>query len=355
MSKLTVDGFNGLTIFSANGAKIKHVGITFKRSSNVVIRNLEFDELWEWDEASKGDYDKNDWDYLTVEDSSKVWIDHCTFNKAYDGLVDLKKGTNGVTISWSTFRGDDGSSNSWVSQQINALEANKSSYSMYKYLRDTLGLSKEDIVAVAASQKKGHLVGATELASDNPDLQLTMHHNYYKDIQDRMPRLRGGNVHAYNIVMDNADAYAAKQIITSAMESSLSSKGYKFGVTSNGAISTENGAVLLENSEIIDVLYPIRNNQKNAALSNYTGKILALDTIYSMNGTTFRGSSDTSGSPLAPVPAAVIPFSWNGFTTLPYTYTPDDPTTIKGRLMASDGSGAGKLNWSKQNWLLTDY
>lgn len=58
----------------------------------MIFRNLEFDELWEWDEATKGNYDKNDWDYVTIEGtSSKVWIDHCTFNKAYDGLVDVKK------------------------------------------------------------------------------------------------------------------------------------------------------------------------------------------------------------------------------------------------------------------------
>lgn len=155
VSKVTIDGFDGLTIFSANGSKIKHAAFTIKRSSNVIIRNLEFDELWEWDESSKGDYDKNDWDYITVEESDKVWIDHCTFNKAYDGLVDSKKGTSGVTVSWSLFKGDDRSSNSWVTQQINALEANRSAYPMYDYLRSSaVGLSKNDIIAVASSQKK---------------------------------------------------------------------------------------------------------------------------------------------------------------------------------------------------------
>lgn len=155
VSKITVDGFNGLTIFSANGSKIKHAAISVKRSSNVIIRNLEFDELWEWDESTKGDYDKNDWDYITLEESSGVWIDHCTFNKAYDGLVDSKKGTSGVTISWSAFKGDDGSPNSWVTRQINEMEANKASYPMYNYLRSSaVGLSKEDIIAISGSQKK---------------------------------------------------------------------------------------------------------------------------------------------------------------------------------------------------------
>ncbi|GAB2704081.1 hypothetical protein GCM10027018_24510 [Paenibacillus thermoaerophilus] len=357
VSKIYIDSFDGLTIFSANGAKIKHAAFVIKYSSNVIIRNLEFDELWEWDESSKGKYDKNDWDYITIEGaSSKIWIDHCTFHMAYDGLVDVKKGSNGVTISWSTFRGDDRSPNSWVTQQINAMEANPSAYPMYAYLRSAaVGLSKDDIIAVASSQKKGHLVGSTEFASDNADLELTLHHNYYKDIQDRMPRLRAGNAHAYNIVMDNADAWSAKQRITPAMASAISSKGYSFGVTSNGAISTEDGAVLVEKSHIIDVQYPVRNNQTDPSDAAYTGKIRVLDTIYSLDGATFRGGSDTPGSPLAPVPAAVKPFSWNGFSSLPYSYSADDPSGLKARLTASNGSGAGKLTWAKSNWLLTSY
>ncbi|MGM0881582.1 MAG: pectate lyase [Bacillota bacterium] len=356
ISKVTIDSFNGLTIFSANGAKIKHAAFTFKRSSNVILRNLEFDELWEWDEATKGNYDKNDWDYITVETSSKIWIDHCTFNKAYDGLVDVKKGSNSVTISWSRFVGDDRSANSWVTQQIDAMESNLSAYPMYAFLRSgAVGLSKNDIIAIASSQKKGHLIGATEFAMDNADLEVTLHHNYYQDVQDRMPRLRAGNVHAYNIVMDNAGAREAKRRITSAMEKAISSKWYHFGITSNGAISTENGAVLLEKSVIIDVVYPLRNNQADVDNAAYTGKILALDTIYSLDGTTYRGNSDSPDSPLSPVPADIKTFAWNGFTSLPYNYMADDPSSLKDRLTATDGAGAGKLAWSKEKWLDTIY
>ncbi|KQO18388.1 pectate lyase family protein [Paenibacillus sp. Leaf72] len=356
ISKVTVDDFNDLTIFSANGATIKHAAFTFKRSTNVIIRNLVFDELWEWDEATKGNYDKNDWDYITVENSSNVWIDHCTFHKAYDGLVDVKKGSTGVTISWSSFLADDQSANSWVTKQINVMEANKSDYPMYAFLRSSsVGLSKDDIIAIASSQKKGHLIGATEFASDNAALEVTLHHNYYQDVQDRMPRLRGGNVHVYNIVMDSAGARSSKKRLTSSMEKAISGKGYHFGITSNGAISTEGGAVLVEKSVIIDVTYPLRNNQADAGDSTYTGKIAALDTIYTLDGATFRGDSSSAKSPLSPVPAATKPFAWNGLKSLPYSYTPDDPATLKARLVAADGSGAGKLSWSKVNWLQTSY
>ncbi|MFK4343553.1 MULTISPECIES: family 16 glycoside hydrolase [unclassified Paenibacillus] len=357
VSKIYIENLNGITIFSANGAKIKHAGFVIKRSSNLIFRNLEFDELWEWDEATKGNYDKNDWDYITVEgQSSKVWIDHCTFNKAYDGLVDVKKGSNGVTISWSLFKGDDRSSNSWVTQQINAMEADKASYPMYAYLRSSaVGLSKEDIIDIAAGQKKAHLIGATEMAADNADLAVTLHHNYYKDIQDRMPRLRAGNAHAYNIVMDDAGLARAKNRITSDMAKAIAAKGYHFDVVGNGAISTENGAVLLEKSYLIDVFSPVRNNQKDPKKDDYTGKIKAEDVIFSDNGKVFRGGSEDANSPLAPYPVKGKNFSWNGFTTLPYSYTAEDPENLVAQLQAKDGAGAGKLNWSSENWLKTAY
>ncbi|MNP45161.1 hypothetical protein D3C76_1390610 [compost metagenome] len=112
---------------------------------------------------------------------------------------------------------------------------------------------------------------------------------------------------------------------------------------------------MVEKSVIKDVLYPVRNNQTDPADPTYTGKIRVTDTMYSLDGSSFRGSSDTSGSPLAPIPAVVKSFSWNGFSTLPYSYTTDDPSTLNARLTASNGAGSGKLTWSKDNWLKTSY
>src|SRR5215831_2552886 len=117
VSLIDIQDKNGLTIFSANGATIRHANFNVKRAINLIIRNLKFDELWEWDESSKGNFDKQGWDFITVDmTSDNIWIDHCTFTKAYDGVVDIKGGTHNVTISWSAFLGDDGSPNSFVRQ-----------------------------------------------------------------------------------------------------------------------------------------------------------------------------------------------------------------------------------------------
>lgn len=350
VSKVTVDGFDGLTIYSKNGAKLTHAGFVFKRSNNVVIRNLEFDELWEWDEYTKGKYDRNDWDFITLENTHNVWIDHCTFGKAYDGVVDVKKGSSGVTISWSEFLPADQTEGSFYDVMFDEMEANPSDYKMYQFLRNQ-GLSEEVIRNVAAPQKKTHLVGANELASDNSDLELTLHHNYYLDTQDRIPRLRGGNAHVYNVVIDSTNAYEAGKEISDKVASAISKAGYSFQVTSNGAISTEGGAVLIEDSVISGIQYPIRNNQKSASKENYTGKILAQNVLYTFEDTYYQGNSIDKDSPLSPIPAKLVDFSWNGFEVLPYTYTSIQPDELTRLLTASDGAGAGNVSLSTKQWL----
>ncbi|MET0623280.1 MAG: immunoglobulin domain-containing protein [Pyrinomonadaceae bacterium] len=364
VSTIDIQDKTGLTIFSANGATIRHAEFNVKRANNLLIRNLKFDELWEWDESSKGKFDKQDWDFITVDmTSDNVWIDHCTFTKAYDGVVDVKGGSKNVTISWSSFLGDDGGPNSFVRKQVEALELNKTAYPMYNFLR-TNGFSVDDIVAVSRSQKKGHLVGANEFDTINANHRVTLHHNYYLNMQDRLPRMRAGNAHVFNVYVNNAEALAAKDMrnarvaamsSTNAAKLTGSSATYSFDVTLNGSISTEGGAVMLEKSQFVDVLSPLRNNQVSASEPEYTGKILALDTLYSLRGVTFRGDSTTPGSPLAPVPAPEIAFSWNGFVTLPYAYATHDPSQLPSLLTGAEGAGAGMLLWPKENWLKTSY
>ena len=267
---LDIMDFNGLTIFSRNGATLRHVEFNVKAGTNLVLRNLRFDELWEWDEATRGDYDSNDWDFVTIGDgggvTSDIWIDHCTFAKSYDGVVDIKRGASNVTISWSELVPAASGPGSFVQRQFDDLETNRTSNVMYNYLRGFF--TQEQIVAVALPQKKGHLIGSNNLEGLT-SYTVTLHHNYYKDLQDRMPRLRGGDVHAYNLYIDSSNARLAKAMrddivqanptLATALDSA--SPTYKFGITSNGSISTEGGAVQIENSVFIGVLTPLRNNR----------------------------------------------------------------------------------------------
>ena len=364
VSIIDIQAKSPLTIFSANGSTIRHAKLNVKGTSNIMIRNLKFDEMWEWDEDSKGAYDGNDWDFITLGDGggtvSNVWIDHCTFTKAYDGIVDIKGGANHLTFSWCKYTGDDGATNpnSFVWQQINALESNKSSYAMYNSLRTFSGLSATDIVTIIQGHDKTHLMGANSGDTENNNLSATFHHQWFINPWDRcVPRLRAGNVHDYNIFVDDTLAYAAKQFLTNHVVDSR----YSFNPPLNGSISTENGALLVEKSVYLNCLWPLRDNQTDVTQTQYTGKILALDTTYLNprdNSLTPHGNSTDPGSQLGPFQAIThLPFSWNlPGNQLPYTYTMDDPDQLQAIVTSpTGGAGAGVLTWNKTNWLATSY
>ncbi|MBN2182033.1 MAG: hypothetical protein JW715_08965 [Sedimentisphaerales bacterium] len=364
----------GLTIFSADGATIRHCIWNIKATYNIIIRNLTFDELWEWDEQSKGDYDKNNWDFITLGVGGgtvhHVWIDHCTFTKAYDGIIDTKGGACNVTYSWNKYVGDNGETdpNSFVRLQIDALEANKQAYPMYNFLR-TRGFEVEDIVRIMQGPGKLHAIGELSLHPDNVNSTVTFHHQWYINAWDRLPRLAGGMVHNYNIFVDDTGVLAARRLrdgIVETMSTADQKKlkdTYNFKPPINGSISTENGAMLVEKSVYINCNWPLRNNQTDPDNPIYTGKIKAEDSIYiyhETNGdiTCIRGDSTDPNNPMGPFQAPIIPFSWNTPDgERPYPPPPmDDPNDLEAIVTnPTAGAGAGVINWEKSNWLKTTY
>ncbi|HEX8282868.1 MAG TPA: hypothetical protein VF588_05915 [Pyrinomonadaceae bacterium] len=48
-------------------------------------------------------------------------------------------------------------------------------------------------------------------------------------------------------------------------------------------------------------------------------------------------------------------FTWNCFTTLPYSYITHDPSQLPSLPTGTEGAGAGVLFWPKENWLKTSY
>lgn len=375
-SLVDIQKANGLTIFSRNGSTLRHVELNIKDSTNVIIRNLKFDEMWEWDEATKGNYDSNDWDYITLGDgtaATKIWIDHCTFYKTYDGIVDIKGGSSGITISWSQILGGDGSGGAFIKQQMDALETSRPT--MYNYLRGFL--TQDQITQVASTVKKGHLIGATELAADNASLQVTLHHNYYKDLQDRMPRLRGGDVQVFNIFADSSNAnviktwFDAAVVANPTLSGKLTDSGptYHFGITSNGTISTESGVIEVDNSLYVGVLTPLRNNQKDVTNATYTGSIIARNTqhellagdmpiasqqsTYSALGQTWavwKGNSSDSLSTLGPTQATPVFLSYkNAPPAIKVLHQPGELRTVLRD--GTEPAGAGKITMTVAQWL----
>ncbi|WP_320064587.1 polysaccharide lyase family 1 protein [Micromonospora sp. RTGN7] len=130
------------TILGNPGATISGCGLNINGDRNVIIRNITF-KNW------------ND-DAINVQESAtNLWIDHNTFTNGYDGAVDIKRGSDFITVSWNRVYSHDKSM--------------------------LLGHSDDN-----ASQDTGHL-------------RVTYHHNWFDASTQRHPRVRFGNpVHVYN-------------------------------------------------------------------------------------------------------------------------------------------------------------
>jgi pectate lyase len=245
---------------------------------------------------------------------------------------------------------------------------------MYNLLRGAF--TQQQIVDIALPQKKGHLIGSNNLEGLTT-YTVTLHHNLYKDLQDRMPRLRGGDVHAWNLYVDSSNARIVKVMRDGIVAANPSlatqlNSTYHFGITSNASISTEGGAVQVESSIFFGVLTPFRNNQTDVTNPAYTGAIrgldiqhilLSSDTAYMPAGSqqstftdrgfewaSWHGDSDTAGSTLGPVQAPQIVFNWhNGTPTYPMSV--DSLANLPALLTGAQGAGAGKIGMTTQQWL----
>ncbi|MFF0833493.1 MULTISPECIES: polysaccharide lyase family 1 protein [unclassified Streptomyces] len=140
-SNTTVLGVGSSSGFTGGGLRLKKV-------TNVVVRNLNLSK------AVKTDA-------ITVQASTRVWIDHNTLSSDrdhgkdyYDGLVDITHGSDYVTVSWNTFK----------------------------------------------DHYKGSLVGHSDsnAGEDTGHLRVTYHHNWFDNINSRIPSLRFGTGHFYD-------------------------------------------------------------------------------------------------------------------------------------------------------------
>jgi pectate lyase len=139
------------TIIGNSGAAIVGCGFNINGDRNVIIRNLSF-RNW------------ND-DAINVQESAtNIWVDHNSFSNGYDGAVDIKRGSDFITVSWNRVFNHDKSM--------------------------LLGHSDSN-----ASQDVGHL-------------RVTYHHNWFDASTQRHPRVRFGNpVHVYNNYYNNNSGY----------------------------------------------------------------------------------------------------------------------------------------------------
>ncbi|MEU3250330.1 pectate lyase [Streptomyces sp. NPDC006997] len=151
--------------------------LQIKGVDNVIVRNLTIeapiDCFPQWDPTDDNNTGawNSEYDGVVVYGSTHVWVDHNTltdgrypdstlptyYGKVYqqhDGLLDIVRGADHVTVSWNSFRDHD----------------------------------------------KTMLIGNSDSAgaTDAGKLKVTLHHNRFEGIVERAPRVRFGQVDSYN-------------------------------------------------------------------------------------------------------------------------------------------------------------
>ncbi|WDV50785.1 pectate lyase [Streptomyces coeruleorubidus] len=150
--------------------------LQIKGVHNVILRNLTIEApidcfpQWDPTDGDTGAWN-SEYDGVVVYGSTHVWIDHNTltdgrypdsslpkyFGELYqqhDGLADIVRGSNYVTVSWNSFENHD----------------------------KTMLIGNSDSAA----------------ADDAGKLKVTLHHNRFEGIVERAPRVRFGQVDSYN-------------------------------------------------------------------------------------------------------------------------------------------------------------
>lgn len=122
---------------------------------NVIIRNLTIGDTF-----VEGDWEgkTQDFDGIQMDAAHHVWIDHCHFHHIGDGMIDSRKDTTYLTVSWN----------------------------------------------VLSDHNKAFGIGWTE----NVTAQMTIHHNWLRDLNQRNPSTDNVlRAHLYNNWLLRIDSY----------------------------------------------------------------------------------------------------------------------------------------------------
>ncbi|MDE6597824.1 MAG: hypothetical protein K2K60_04210, partial [Clostridia bacterium] len=329
ISQIKVENTSNLLIYSKTGVKLTHCGFKLTSDNNVVFRNLEMDEIWQWEDSplnttsAVGDYDFHGWAYFKIAFCGYIWIDHCTFGKSYDGQIDVSNpeysanagvafrapygadGTSAVHISWCNFNAGSDDEEGYLYKMMSDIEedynqgGNKALY--YKALRDGGATFEEILYGLAIPQKKGFLCGDSgDDYAYNLKLQISFANCTFKNIEDRLPKLRGGNAYMYNCVIDNSQYYGYRTILRGKNAASLVSavkSNWKCALVSQGIVCGNGGSVKAENCIYRGIEYLLKNNDSNSA-DKVVGGYQLINCSYQKgaNDTVYVGSSSEAGN-----------------------------------------------------------
>lgn len=401
ISQIKIENTSNLLIFSKNGAKLTHCGFKLTSDTNVVFRNLAFDEMWQWEDApvntsSKiGDYDWFGWAYFKISFCGFIWIDHCSFGKSYDGQIDYANpvynanagtafrapyggtGDNGLHISWCRFNAGSDDPNGYLYKMMDQIEkeyqAGQKNYLYYNALRDA-NISFEDILyGLAIPQKKGFLCGddakfsgSYENADDynfNLKLKVSFSNCVFLNLEDRLPKLRGGNAYLYNCLVDSSEYYSYRTKLLAANASGAVTQvnsGWKCALVSQGIVCGNGGSVQAENTIFRGIDTLIKHNDKKNVSPYVDGGFRIINCSYQKSAASpvYTGSSsDANTIFISSSPALLNPenFSWKTENNEPpFKIEAFRLSTLEEKLN-NEQYGCGTNQFFQQMFLISNY
>lgn len=156
---------------------------------NIVIRNMAFEDSFDffpqWDPTDSTGRWNSLYDLVSVQYARKVWIDHNSFS---DGA-----------------RTDDRFPSVWT-ERVNGIDFSGSDFKVQHHDGLVDVTRNGDLVTMSnnlfSNHDKGGLIGGTDTLSataENPNaLRVTFNDNWYRNVRQRIPRVRYGRVHVYN-------------------------------------------------------------------------------------------------------------------------------------------------------------
>ncbi|MFI6439860.1 polysaccharide lyase family 1 protein [Streptomyces sp. NPDC050759] len=238
-------GSNTTIVGLGDKAVLKGGSLQVRNAANVIIRNLDLRDaydcfpVWQPNTGGLGDW-KTAYDTIWLTGSTHVWVDHVTLSDKghpdaaeptyfarnylrHDGLLDITNGSDLVTVSWSRF----------------------------------------------ADHDKAMLIGNSDTATgDRGKLRVTLHHNQFESVVQRVPRVRFGQVHLYNNrYVVPGDDYR-----------------YSLGVSTESAIYAENNAFHtpghIEAADLVKSWNGSALHQTGTLFNGYPVDLLAIHNAY---------------------------------------------------------------------------
>ncbi|WP_177178244.1 pectate lyase family protein [Amphibacillus marinus] len=214
-SKIDIKDVSDVSVIGiGTNGRLDGIGIKIWRADNIIIRNLTIHEVRTGDK-----------DAISVEGpSNNIWVDHNELYASldvhkdyYDGLFDVKRDAYNITFSWN-------------------------------YVHDSW---------------KAMLMGSSD--SDNANRNITFHHNYFQNLNSRVPSIRFGEAHLFNnyfegIIETGTNARMGAQLLVenNVFENSVNPLGYWY--------SRETGFWNLANNLFINST----GSQPTDSTTNYT-------------------------------------------------------------------------------------